>query len=192
MSSLSTSPTGTITPVPSQSVSPTPTASSTNSNLYLFTFLATLILLLVVSCSIIFRAHIVRRRYRHHVDRAMAQGLILAPPEQGSLKLQFGAEPKLFDVWLTDRKSPLSDSSWAAITPISALPVPAPDGDHFSKWASSVSSKSALTIPSDVHPESLQVSVLVAMPHAPVPDNDQLPQPLPEVALGFTHSLHHD
>ncbi|KAJ7780610.1 hypothetical protein DFH07DRAFT_792889 [Mycena maculata] len=154
--------------------------SSSGGNLYLFTFLATLVLLLVVSCSIIARAIFLRRAIRRQIDHAMAQGLVLAPPVQGSHKLGFGMEPKLFDVWLSDRKHP-SDALWADITPISAQPVPAyTDGDHFSTLNSSVSSKAPTEIPT----ESLQVSVLVAMPHAPSTNTEELP----EVAFGLAHS----
>ncbi|KAJ7764171.1 hypothetical protein DFH07DRAFT_770576 [Mycena maculata] len=85
-----------------------------------------------------------------------------------------------FDVWLSDRKHP-SDALWADITPISAQPVPAyTDGDHFSTLNSSVSSKAPTEIPT----ESLQVSVLVAMPHAPSTNTEELP----EVAFGLAHS----
>ncbi|KAJ7459813.1 hypothetical protein FB451DRAFT_1271615 [Mycena latifolia] len=176
--------------VPSPTISATPSSSSTSSptsgsgsNLYLFTFLATLTLLLAVSCSILSRAVIVRRRFRQRVDRAMAQGLILLPGEQGSRNLSFGAEPKLYDVWLSDSKTPLS--SWRDITPIAAQPVPATDSD-FSSYYGSVSSKAPSTLRSEAPPELLQVSVLVAMPHPPTSSTDELP----EVALALTHSLY--
>ncbi|KAF7365261.1 hypothetical protein MVEN_00397900 [Mycena venus] len=114
MASPSTTP-GTSSP------SPSPSSSSQikdpNSNLYLFTFLATLILLFAVSCGIIVRACYVRRRFRRNVERAMEQGLVLAPPDQG---LKFVSPPKLYDVWLTDKHlTPSwagSASSWADIT----------------------------------------------------------------------------
>ncbi|KAJ7147468.1 hypothetical protein C8R43DRAFT_1010936 [Mycena crocata] len=180
---------------PSATATPSVSSSTGNSNLYLFTFLATLILLLTVSCSIICRAVFMRRRFRRRVDRAMAQGLVLTPPEQGSHNLSFGAQPKLFDVWLTDLKNP--SSSWADITPISAQPLPGTDSEHFSTFGSSVSSKLPSTIrsapstvrseaPPEYAAEALQVSVLVAMPQAPATEKDQLP----EVAFGFTHSLY--
>ncbi|KAJ7134573.1 hypothetical protein C8R44DRAFT_870195 [Mycena epipterygia] len=141
-----------------------------------FTFLATLILLLFVSSSIVCRALFLRRRFRSHVDRAMALGLVLAPPEQGSQALSFGAQPKLFDVWLLTVFSR---------QPISAQPVSATDGEHFSHWGSTVSSKAPSTIHSDTPlPERLQVSVLVAMPAPPHATE------LPEVAFGFAHSLY--
>ncbi|KAJ7505365.1 hypothetical protein B0H11DRAFT_1978313 [Mycena galericulata] len=101
----------------------------------------------------------------------MAEGFVLAPPEQGSRKLNFGPEPILFDVWLEDRKNP---ALWADITPISAQPML--DGDHFSTLASSVSSKEA-------PPETLQVSVIVAMPQAPTASTEDLPN----IAFGLAH-----
>ncbi|KAJ7670272.1 hypothetical protein B0H17DRAFT_1086285 [Mycena rosella] len=174
--------TATATPSPSTTASPTQSQGA-GTNLYLFTFLATLILLLAVSCTIISRAVLIRRRFRQRVDRAMAQGLILTPPEQGSHTLSFGTEPKLFDVWLADNKSPLS--SWADITPISAQPVPAADEELLSRFGS-VSSKAPSTIGSEAPPELLQVYVLVEMPHAPAASSEDLP----EVALAHTHSLY--
>ncbi|KAJ7069831.1 hypothetical protein C8F01DRAFT_1114210 [Mycena amicta] len=159
---------------------------SLNSNLYLFTFIATLLILLFVSSGVIIRALFLRAMHRRRVDRALAQGLVLFP-EQGSNKLSFGVQPKLFDVWLTDQKKP--QPVWSDITPISLQPVSSMETKH-SLWASTISSRSQSTIrstaPSEFATDLLQVSVVIAMP-APSqpPDSDQLP----EVALGFTHSF---
>ncbi|KAJ7288379.1 hypothetical protein C8J57DRAFT_1280033 [Mycena rebaudengoi] len=165
MSSPSSTPTPTDTPSP---------ASRAGSNLYLYTFLATLILLLVVSCTVLSRSALLRRRYRNAIARALEQGFVLAPPEQGSHKLAFGTKPQLHDVWLSDdAKIP----HWADITPISAQQFPTVDGD-LSKHPSKISlaaSEASTT-------ETLQVSVLVAMPGARRSDD------LPEVALGVTQS----
>ncbi|KAJ7095915.1 hypothetical protein B0H15DRAFT_827603 [Mycena belliarum] len=175
--------TSSISSSPAPSATAEPIASSnSNSNLYLFTFLATLILLLAVSCSVVARAIIVRRRFRRRVDRAMAQGLVLAPGEQGSHALSFGTEPKLFDVWLSDRKLPLP-VSWKDITPISAQPVP--DKEACSRFGS-VSSKAPSTIASEAPPELLEVCVLVEMPHPPAAEGDALP----ELQLAVSHSLY--
>ncbi|KAJ6619436.1 hypothetical protein B0H10DRAFT_2025558 [Mycena sp. CBHHK59/15] len=108
---MSSSSSSSGTPVPTVSPSQ-PTASNTNSNLYLFTFLATLLVLVVVSCSIIARSICLRRRTRDRINRAMAEGLVLAPPAQGSYKRCFGAQPQLYDIWLSDSKS----QTWSEIT----------------------------------------------------------------------------
>lgn len=89
---------------------------STSSTLYLYvslsfvflylltlssvTFLATLFLLLFVSCAIVLRSYILRRRYQRRLDEAMAAGMLLAPRTQGSKRKRFGAKPRLYDTWL--------------------------------------------------------------------------------------------
>lgn len=66
------------------------------------TFLATLFLLLFVSCAIVLRSYILRRRFQRHLDEAMAAGILLAPRSQGSRRRRFGSKPKLFDAWFSE------------------------------------------------------------------------------------------
>ncbi|KAH9480444.1 hypothetical protein JR316_0007044 [Psilocybe cubensis] len=111
----------------SSSAEPSPTASSeqsdqrnptTSSNLYLVTFLATLFLLLFVSCAIVMRSYVLRRRFQREQDDQLAAGRFLAPRTQGSKRKRFGAKPRLFDTWLAD-----GGVTWDHIKPISAQPV---------------------------------------------------------------------
>lgn len=62
------------------------------------TFLATLFVLLFVSCAIVLRSFIIRRRFRQQVEEQIAAGLL--PPEAayGLGKRDFGEKPKLWDV----------------------------------------------------------------------------------------------
>ncbi|KAF8208898.1 hypothetical protein K438DRAFT_1813103 [Mycena galopus ATCC 62051] len=171
MSSSSTTP-GSPSPSPSSSSN----INDPNSNLYLFTFLATLIILLVVSSVITCRACYVRLRYRRTLQRAMEQGLVLAPPDQG---IKFVSPPKLYDVWLTDNHP---TPSWATITPISVQPVTELYSDKVSNDSkSSLASSTSST-------DTLQVSVLVAMPYAVAAPPSEDEDYLPEVALGFTQA----
>ncbi|KAF9013502.1 hypothetical protein BDQ17DRAFT_608351 [Cyathus striatus] len=104
-------------PTPSQSDAPT-SYSNTSSNLYLVTFLATLFLLLFVSCAIVLRSFILRRRYQRRLEEALAAGIILTPRSPGSKKKRFGAKPKLFDAYLSD-----GGEKWEDIMPLAAQPV---------------------------------------------------------------------
>ncbi|PPQ91682.1 hypothetical protein CVT25_012895 [Psilocybe cyanescens] len=114
----------TAEPPPTSSPSPSPTdhsdrgGSGTSSNLYLVTFLATLFLLLFVSCAIVMRSYILRRRFQREQDDHLAAGRFLAPRTQGSKRKRFGAKPKLFDTWLAD-----GGVTWDHIKPLSAQPV---------------------------------------------------------------------
>lgn len=66
-----------------------------------FTFLATLFLLLFVSCAIILRSFILRRRFRQRVEAAILAG-VLHPSHGiylGSLH-NFGEKPKMWDTWV--------------------------------------------------------------------------------------------
>ncbi|KAJ7254416.1 hypothetical protein B0H12DRAFT_1115481 [Mycena haematopus] len=178
---MSSSPSSSATPgTPSPSSSSTSTIKDPNSNLYLFTFLAALIILLVVSSAIISRTCYVRLRYRRNLQRATAQGLVLAPPDQG---LKYVSPPKLYDVWLTDKHP---SPSWANIIPISVQPVPASaDADLYLDKSANQSKSSLASSTSST--ETLQVSVLVAMPYSAAPageDEDYLP----EVVLGFAQA----
>ena len=60
------------------------------------TFLATLLVLLVVSCVVVFRSYVIRRRYPLHLDEAIAAGIILAPRTQGGRRRRLAAKPRLF------------------------------------------------------------------------------------------------
>ncbi|KAF8964370.1 hypothetical protein BDZ97DRAFT_1919057 [Flammula alnicola] len=112
------SPTSSL-PSPSDSSSPQHGGNgSTSSNLYLVTFLATLFLLLFVSCAIVLRSYLLRRRYQRRLDEAMAAGMLLAPRTQGSKRKRFGAKPKIIDTWLSD-----GGPVWDHIMPLSAQPV---------------------------------------------------------------------
>lgn len=64
------------------------------------TFLATLFLLLFISCAIVLRSYILRRRFQQQLDEAMAAGILLAPRSPGSRKRRFGSKPKFHDAWL--------------------------------------------------------------------------------------------
>lgn len=66
------------------------------------TFLATLFLLLFVSCAIVLRSYVLRRRFQRRLDEAMAAGILLAPRAQGSRKRRFGTKPKFFDAWIAE------------------------------------------------------------------------------------------
>lgn len=71
------------------------------------TFLATLFLLLFLSCAIILRSYILRRRYQRRLEEAMAAGLVLTPRAPGSRQTRFGVKPKIFDSWFIN-----GDEKW--------------------------------------------------------------------------------
>jgi len=103
------------TPTSSSNSSSTPNSNSSppsqSSSLYLFTFLATLLLLLAVSCAIVVRSFILRRRFRRRIEEAIAAG-VLAPgalddgPGGGGMgrgrRRDFGEKPKLWEVWVDE------------------------------------------------------------------------------------------
>lgn len=64
------------------------------------TFLATLFLLLFISCTIVLRSFIIRRRFQRQIDEALAAGIILAPRAQGSRKRRYGHKPKFHTSWV--------------------------------------------------------------------------------------------
>lgn len=64
------------------------------------TFLATLFLLLFISCAIVLRSYVLRRRFQRQLDEAMAAGILLTPRTPGSRKRRFGTKPKFHDIWL--------------------------------------------------------------------------------------------
>ncbi|KAH8114330.1 hypothetical protein DFH11DRAFT_1766604 [Phellopilus nigrolimitatus] len=88
---------------------------ATSSSLYLFTFLATLLLLLAVSCAIVIRSLVIRRRFQRRVQEALAQGIIL-PPQPGQRRRGFGKKPKLWDAWIAPDDG---DVQWKSLMPVS-------------------------------------------------------------------------
>ncbi|KAF8817031.1 hypothetical protein BYT27DRAFT_7247596 [Phlegmacium glaucopus] len=106
-------PTGSFPTDPSRSP-----GQEASSNLYLVTFLATLFLLLFVSCGIVLRSYILRRRYQRRLEEALGSGLLLAPRAQGSKKKRLGTKPKIINTWLTE-----GGEKWNQMMPLSAQPV---------------------------------------------------------------------
>lgn len=113
--------------------------------LYLFTFLTTLLLLLGVSCGIIARSVVRRRRFRQQVEEALARGLplpqdLVEGTQEAETNLQFvltgrtrrrrrrpplGPKPVLWEVSLDDDKG---RDDWVGILPVSTTVVhPLPD-----------------------------------------------------------------
>lgn len=96
---------------------------ATSSSLYLFTFLATLLLLLAVSCAIVIRSFIIRRRFHRRVQQALAEGVILPPPpgagggQRG--RRDFGEKPKLWDAHLVPDEPESSETKWHSMMPVS-------------------------------------------------------------------------
>lgn len=103
-----------------------------NSTLYLFTFLTTLLLLLAVSCGIVIRSFILRRRFHRRVEEAIAAGVLL-PSQTGDIGMgpggtisvfrrTIGEKPKMWEVWIDER--PQNDShapiasEWSKIQPV--------------------------------------------------------------------------
>ncbi|GJJ12136.1 hypothetical protein Clacol_006377 [Clathrus columnatus] len=136
-------------PTPTTSLPPNPNTTNSNpgfnptqsSTLYLFTFLATLLLLLAVSCAIVIRSFILRRRFRRRIEEAIAAGVLIpgtlddtALGGMGrSRRRDFGEKPKMWEVWI-DESSDLHPSNyhkrdslgknegkWGDIMPVSAM-----------------------------------------------------------------------
>ncbi|CEL60780.1 hypothetical protein RSOLAG1IB_04019 [Rhizoctonia solani AG-1 IB] len=107
-----------------------------NSTLYLFTFLTTLLLLLAVSCGIVIRSFILRRRFHRRVEEAIAAGVLL--PGQGdagmgpggnvgAFRRPIGEKPKMWEVWIDpsagiDKQSSPS-GEWSGIQPVAATRI---------------------------------------------------------------------
>ena len=73
---------------------------------YRFTFLATLILLVLISFAIVFRSLVLRRRFRHQMEEALAAGAILPMPSLRSNRRRRnrtdpGERPIIYDTWVT-------------------------------------------------------------------------------------------
>ncbi|CAE6416900.1 unnamed protein product [Rhizoctonia solani] len=107
-----------------------------NSTLYLFTFLTTLLLLLAVSCGIVIRSFILRRRFHRRVEEAIAAGVLL--PGQGDVGMgpggnigafrrSIGEKPKMWEVWIDGSigsdKYPLASGEWSKIQPVAATQI---------------------------------------------------------------------
>ncbi|KAF8340555.1 uncharacterized protein EI90DRAFT_3117074 [Cantharellus anzutake] len=133
-------------PPSSSSSSATPSASNpsssstdgsqspASSSLYLFTFLTTLLLLLAVSCGIVLRSFILRRRFRRRVEAAIAAGVLL-PEQVDALRRRapvIGEKPKLHEVRIDGgykedyepSSSATRDEDWSNIMPVSAAIIP--------------------------------------------------------------------
>ncbi|KAE9404045.1 hypothetical protein BT96DRAFT_447621 [Gymnopus androsaceus JB14] len=116
----STSTSAPVSTSTSSSSGSNPLSTSSQGNLYLFTFLSTLLVLLLISCSIVFRSFVLRRRYQRRLAEALASGAILAPRTQGSRRKRFRTRPKFFDTWISEVEP---SSKWAELMPVSVLPV---------------------------------------------------------------------
>ena len=55
-----------------------------------------------MSCGIVLRSYILRRRYQRRLEEALGTGLLLAPRAQGSKRKRFGTKPKMINTWLTE------------------------------------------------------------------------------------------
>ncbi|KAF8608559.1 hypothetical protein BDV93DRAFT_518648 [Ceratobasidium sp. AG-I] len=108
-----------------------------NSTLYLFTFLTTLLLLLAVSCGIVIRSFVLRRRFHRRVEEAIAAGVLL-PSQTGDIGMgpggtisvfrrHIGEKPKMWEVWI-DERSPsdnhaMTASEWSKIQPVAVTRI---------------------------------------------------------------------
>ncbi|CAE6416469.1 unnamed protein product [Rhizoctonia solani] len=100
-----------------------------NSTLYLFTFLTTLLLLLAVSCGIVIRSFVLRRRFHRRVEEAIAAGVLLpgqgdagmgAGGRLGAFRRPIGEKPKLWEVWIDP--SPLAVTKISEVSTDAAAP----------------------------------------------------------------------
>ncbi|CUA66719.1 hypothetical protein RSOLAG22IIIB_00166 [Rhizoctonia solani] len=107
-----------------------------NSTLYLFTFLTTLLLLLAVSCGIVIRSFVLRRRFHRRVEEAIAAGVLLpgqgdagmgAGGRLGAFRRPIGEKPKLWEVWIdpsvSDSKHSSTSSEWSNIRPLAVTKI---------------------------------------------------------------------
>ncbi len=78
------------------------------------TFLATLFVLLFVSCAIVLRSFLIRRRYRLHIEQQIAAGILPADALDPRQKRDIGEKPKLWDVYVgpEDEKGLLEYEGW--------------------------------------------------------------------------------
>ncbi|KAI0801868.1 hypothetical protein BC629DRAFT_147033 [Irpex lacteus] len=93
-----------------------------SSTLYLLTFLATLFVLLFVSCAIVLRSFLIRRRYRLHIEQQIAAGILPADALDPRQKRDIGEKPKLWDVYVgpEDEKGLLEYEGWEDVLPMTA------------------------------------------------------------------------
>ncbi|CAE6400956.1 unnamed protein product [Rhizoctonia solani] len=107
-----------------------------NSTLYLFTFLTTLLLLLAVSCGIVIRSFVLRRRFHRRVEEAIAAGVLL--PGQGDVGMgpgghigtfrrPIGEKPKMWEVWINPSsasdKYTSASSEWSNVQPLAVTQI---------------------------------------------------------------------
>ncbi|KAI0345792.1 hypothetical protein BDW22DRAFT_1353386 [Trametopsis cervina] len=113
---LTESPSSTAT----NTAAPSNPGSAPSSTLYLLTFLATLFVLLTVSCAIVLRSFLIRRRFRLQIQQQIALGLL--PPEALGPKRNFGEKPKLWDVHLGshDENDMEEYEGWEDVIPVAA------------------------------------------------------------------------
>ncbi|KII83034.1 hypothetical protein PLICRDRAFT_180801 [Plicaturopsis crispa FD-325 SS-3] len=204
MSSTATSsPLGTTSADPSSSSPfiPSPSTSAGNnpggssSSLYLFTFLATVFLLLCISSSIILRAFVVRRRFRRRIEAALAAGVTLTPSQHAVVR-DFGEKPRLFELEVGPTRG--EKACWDCIQPVSVQMVgmhrkltrqhPLPSAQHpypslFSRLLHRQASYEPHPEEQPLTEESLQVSVLIAMP-----GDETSAGEVPDVAMGVTQA----
>ncbi|SJL07544.1 uncharacterized protein ARMOST_10894 [Armillaria ostoyae] len=181
---------------------------STSSSLYLFTFLATLFVLLIISSSIILRSFMMRRRFQRRLEEAMAQGVVLAPHNQGSRRKRLGRKPKMHEAWI----APSQDAdTWEDMMPLSAQPMRRLKRSsdpvivdrlarehamearlrHFVRWdfrEPDLRPSPEPAVPKfyviDSQNPILQVSVLIAMPSPRYPSCSSYDDEIPEVVVG--------
>ncbi|KAL5519957.1 hypothetical protein ACEPAG_1617 [Sanghuangporus baumii] len=104
------------------------------SSLYLFTFLATLLLLLAISCAIVIRSLVIRRRFQRRVQEALAEGYVFPPnagpgatPGLGGFgaaarrRFDVGEKPKMWDAHIAPPPPPdeSKEMKWENMMPVS-------------------------------------------------------------------------
>ncbi|KZT33767.1 hypothetical protein SISSUDRAFT_380694 [Sistotremastrum suecicum HHB10207 ss-3] len=87
----------------SPSSTPAPSTGGTGSELYL----TTLLLLLGVSCAIIVRSLVLRRRFRRRVQEAIANGIYVPGMMGGSHRRDIGEKPTMWEAWIGSPESSL-------------------------------------------------------------------------------------
>ncbi|OCB85094.1 hypothetical protein A7U60_g7719 [Sanghuangporus baumii] len=107
---------------------------ATTSSLYLFTFLATLLLLLAISCAIVIRSLVIRRRFQRRVQEALAEGYVFPPnagpgatPGLGGFgaaarrRFDVGEKPKMWDAHIAPPPPPdePKEMKWENLMPVS-------------------------------------------------------------------------
>ncbi|KIP05385.1 hypothetical protein PHLGIDRAFT_119900 [Phlebiopsis gigantea 11061_1 CR5-6] len=136
--------------------------SPPSSTLYLLTFLATLFVLLFVSCAIVLRSFVLRRRFRQQIEEQIAAGLL--PPDAlwNSRRRDFGEKPKLYDVGVFPSSQV---ESWTSMSPISAKVL-----SNTTASSSDISSET-----SSISPSPTRLSRLAGLLRRPRPPIESLP-----------------